>query len=105
MLRRMHKHVLTWFNRGAEQFSMISHVESFAEKYQIPGSALGSVIQFQFENITVPVSRNYHEVLTQIYGNYMEYPRSAERGKWHEGVVTFDPDVPYDEYIRQHYSK
>lgn len=98
-LRRLHKFVLTWFNNRSERLAMISHVESFAEKYQVPRTALDNVIELPFENITVPAPRDYHEVLTRIYGNYMEYPPLAERGKWHEGVVTFDPDMPYDVFI------
>ena len=104
-LRRLHKLVITWFDDKSERLAMISHIESFAEKYQIPRAALDDVIELPFENITVPAPRNYHEVLTRIYGNYMEYPPLSERGKWHEGVVTFDPDMAYDEFISTHRRK
>ena len=51
-----------------------------------------------FENIQVPVPSNYDEVLKTIYGNYMAYPPVNERGAWHEGQITFDPDIPYQEF-------
>ncbi len=62
---------------------------------------LEKIIYVPFENIEVPVPANYDDMLRHAYGNYMEFPPVEKRGVWHEGVIEFDPDIPYKEYIRQ----
>ena len=54
-----------------------------------------------FENVQVPVLKNYHEILTNMYGNYMELPEEEERGIWHNNQIIFAPDIPYKEYFRK----
>ena len=31
----------------------------------------------------------------------MEFPPIDQRGKWHENMIIFDPDVPYKEFIQK----
>jgi len=57
-----------------------------------------------YENVSVPVPKAYHAILSRTYGEYMEYPAASERGKWHEGIIHFEPDVPYVEYLKNHSS-
>lgn len=56
----------------------------------------------KFENIEVPVPRNYDEILTVYYGDYKKFPPVEDRGKWHEGQIRFDPDMNYHEWFRVH---
>ena len=56
-------------------------------------------IKLRFESIDVPVSKDYDTVLRRKYGDYMEFPPAEELGKWHEGQIHFEPDVPYKEYF------
>lgn len=55
------------------------------------------VVMLPFEGMQIPCPQNYHEVLTAVYGDYME-PRIGE-GCRHVGAV-FDPDRPYTEYVK-----
>lgn len=57
------------------------------------------VVRMPFENITVPVPCGYDHILTQIYGNYMEFPPLDKRQGKHD--VIFDPDTPYREYCKR----
>ena len=52
-----------------------------------------------FENMMVPVTKAYDAVLSRIYGDYMSFPPPEQRGKWHEGQIHFEPDIPYKEYL------
>ena len=69
--------------------------------YWITKEELKDTIMLPYENTYVPVSRSYDDILTRIYGNYMEFPSVEERGKWHEGVLHFEPEIPYKEYFRK----
>lgn len=59
--------------------------------------AFNETIYLPFENIVIPVPLGYDHILNVIYGDYMEFPPLASRGKWHNFV--FEPDVPYYEYL------
>lgn len=61
---------------------------------------LNEQIYVQFENIQVPIWKNYEEYLIAMYGDYMEFPPVEDRGKWHEGVILFNPDESYTEYFK-----
>ena len=54
-----------------------------------------------FETIYLRAPLYYHEVLSRQYGDYMSIPSdiSAPNGKIH-GEITFNPDLPYKDYIR-----
>lgn len=93
--------VLGRYNRTAEKFTLMTHPLDVIKKYWISRENLEELILVPFENITIPVPRNYDRALTVIYGDYMEFPPVEERGKWHEGQIEFDPDIPYAVYYRQ----
>lgn len=62
-----------------------------------------STVDMPFENTTLPVPVGYHEILTTEYGDYMQFPPVEKRKGKHEMI--FEPDIPYLEYRKQHYSK
>lgn len=66
---------------------------------------LEEIIYVPFENLMVPIPSNYNFMLTNAYGNYMEFPPIAQRGVWHEGIIEFDPDTPYNDYLRKRDTK
>ena len=97
----LHKVVVTWFNKKADRFSLITHGGVFAEKYWMYKNDLAETKMIPFENLSVPATANYDKVLSRIYGDYMTPPPESERGKWHEGLVFFDPDTPYKKHFEQ----
>ena len=54
-----------------------------------------------FESLMIPVPKNYDAILTNMYGDYMEYPPIEKRGAWHEGILKFDPDVSYIDLLNR----
>lgn len=56
-------------------------------------------VKEKFEFLEVPIPSNYDSILRREYGDYMEFPNISERGEWHNGIITFDPDKSYKEYI------
>jgi len=70
-------------------------------KYRARKEELRDIVEIPFENLSVPVPRAYQSVLSRIYGDYMSYPSAATRGKWHEGLLRFDPETPYTEFMSQ----
>ena len=43
-----------------------------------------------------PIPCHYDEILSKLYGNYMQYPPVEDRGTWHNRSI-FDPDMKYTE--------
>ncbi|SCK04688.1 LPS biosynthesis protein [uncultured Clostridium sp.] len=49
-----------------------------------------------FEEITIPIPKEYHEYLSKLYGDYMKLPDEAERIGHGEAIVDFEKS--YEEY-------
>lgn len=81
------------------RLALISHGFDFASRYRIGKRDICNTISVPFEQMYVPVPSRYDVVLKEIYGDYMKFPPLSERGKWHEGQIHFEPDVPYKEYF------
>ncbi|NCB71979.1 MAG: hypothetical protein EOM45_09365 [Clostridia bacterium] len=64
----------------------------------LPKYCFSDVEYTNYEFLRVPVPIQSDELLTVLYGDYLEMPSEEERGVWHEGIITFDPDTPYKEY-------
>ncbi len=72
---------------------------SIAKKVLCPIKDMESIKMVPFENVSIPVWKNCEEYLRQLYGNYMEYPPVEERGKWHDGIIEFEPEIPYKTFF------
>lgn len=93
--------VLERYNKTADKFTLMTHPLDVIKKYWIARENLEKLILVPFENIMIPVPQNYDQILSTIYGDYMKFPPVSERGKWHEGQIVFEPDIPYTEYYRK----
>ncbi len=92
--------VLKMYNGKCENVTFLTHPISLLQKYYCKITDLDTTAYLPFENITVPVPASYKQILKNIYGDYMKYPPLSERGKWHEGSLELDPDIPYKEYLK-----
>lgn len=63
-----------------------------------PANCYSEMIDHKFEGITVKIPVGYDEILSIMYGNYMEFPTIEMRGERHS-VFIFDPDKSYSEYL------
>ena len=91
--------VVTMWKKSEKLVSLAYGDDWFGKPNWIYKDDLKKSIQIPFEWITVPVSHNYDAILRRYYGNYMEFPPLTERGRWHEGQVEIDPEVPYKEFF------
>ena len=94
--------VLSLSTKCSSKLCLRTHL-LFGEKYIIFKSELDDTIALPFENMMVPASRHFEAILSRIYGDYMQFPAPEIRGKWHEGQIRFEPDIPYKEYLSQKY--
>ncbi len=88
-------------SKNSNKVTLMTHSEYFCEKYWCYKEDLKEQVMLPFEDMMIPVPQNYKRILENTYGDYMEFPPLEERGEWHEGIITFDPDIPYKEFIRK----
>lgn len=95
---RVHDLVISCFN--VDKVGMLTHFE-FGDKYELSRKDLANCVFHQFEMLRVPIPKDYDKVLRGIYGDYLKLPEINDRGKWHDGIIHFEPDIPYQEYLRK----
>lgn len=91
-------YVLSLWTKRSTKLCLRTHF-LFGERYNILKSELADTIEIPFENFSVPAPRLYDAVLSRIYGDYMRFPPKEEQGKWHEGQICFEPEIPFREYL------
>ena len=94
----LYRKIVSRYDKKADKLTLITHDWNELRKSWCYRSNLEKQIFLPFEYIKVPVPENYDEVLTNLYGNYMELPAMDKRGVWHKGAIFFEPDIPYKEY-------
>ena len=72
---------------------------SLVRGYRLEEDDVDKTIELPFEFIKVPCPERYDAVLRKIYGDYMKFPPAEQRGAWHEGLIHFEPEIPYCEYL------
>lgn len=92
--------ILNQYTDKTDRLSLMTHHKNIYSKYWCKKKDLEDIIYIDFENIKVPIPHNYDSILSNTYGNYMDFPPVEKRGTWHN-IIQFDPDVPYVDYIKQ----
>jgi lipopolysaccharide cholinephosphotransferase len=92
---------LAMYNKSAKRFGLITHGSKNMNKYWTTMDELNEIVELPFENIQVPVSKNYDVVLRRLYGDYMKFPPINERGVWHQNIVIWEPDTPYIQFLQK----
>ena len=92
---------LLQISKDSNKVTLMTHSKAYCKRYWCYKEDLKEQIMLPFENIMIPVPQNYERMLENFYGDYMKFPPVEERGEWHEGIITFDPDTPYKEFIRK----
>lgn len=98
-LLRINDNLTAMYNNIATRYSVVYEMTGKPYKDWIAKEDLKDSIELMFENLTVPAPRNYDAVLKREYGNYMEFPPLETLGKWHEGKIHFEPEIPYKKYF------
>lgn len=98
-LVKKYRKVMSEYDEISENVTLLTHDWNFIHKYWCRKSSFDSIIYRKFENMIVPIPENYDELLKHTYGSYMEFPPIEKRGKWHDEMIYFDPDISYLQYF------
>ena len=71
-------------------------------KYEATKDGIHNLIPHKFEYTEMMIPNDYDYMLKKAYGDYMKFPPKEKRGIWHDGVIIYDPDIPYLEYYKSH---
>ena len=94
---RFYDYVLSMYGRNPKHWNHTTHGDYTYNNITAEQWCNTQLIPFEW--FEVPVPTDYDGVLKKIYGDYMKLPPVEVRGKWHESIVHFEPDVPYAEYL------
>lgn len=93
------KNVSRW-TKGAKILCPVVMGEAVRHSKTISREEVDNVIEMDFEWLKVPINKAYDDILQRFYGNdYMQFPPIEQRGKWHEGIIRFAPELPYKEWF------
>lgn len=98
-----HERWCSKYNEFCTQIGLYYH-RRLIKHYHFAKKDVAKIYYMPFENIMVPVPNNYEDILKTVYGEYLEFPPVYKRGKWHEGEILYDPDMPYRKYFQYHAS-
>ena len=87
-------------HQTTEYLTMLSFMPE-NEKLWIKRENFNHITQSKFEFITIPIEKNYDEVLKTQYGNY----QTPVKGGCYHGGVIFDTDQPFSQWIKSHQNK
>ncbi|MBR4461149.1 MAG: LicD family protein [Erysipelotrichaceae bacterium] len=99
-LMEKYDQTLRMYEGKTDLYAMLTHNDSFDNWFS--KEDVSETIWMDYENIKVPVPKNYDKMLKIQFGDYMKLPPVEERGFWHGDNITYDPDTPYKDYIREH---
>lgn len=71
-------------------------------KYEATTTGVEYLIKVKYEYQSINVPSDYDNMLRKAYGDYHKFPPVSERGKWHENVIIYEPDLPFLEYYKLH---
>ena len=100
-LTRKYYNTLTKYDSDSERVTLLTGSDYFMTRYWCMKDDFSEVVMLPFESLSIPAPRNYDRILSNSYGDYMEFPPVEKRGKWHENVIFFDPDVSYVDYVKR----
>ncbi len=71
-----------WFTEEeADELTLLVPFGLKSDEFRIPKKSYEQVLELPYENISIPVPGNYHEILVKEYGDYMKPVRDSE---WHD---------------------
>ncbi|MCI8297599.1 MAG: LicD family protein [Lachnospiraceae bacterium] len=98
---RKYDECISMYNGATNRVGLMTHIPIFIEKYWCYQNDLDDIVMVPYENIMMPIPKEYDSILQNMYGDYMKYPPLEQRGGWHGDIIEFDPDTPYKEYFKQ----
>jgi len=99
-LMTFHNRIIGLYTKSSSRIGLRDEMSEQAQRYWIYKSELCDLTELTYECISVPAPRHYEAILSRIYGDYNTFPPVEELGKWHEGKLSFAPDIPYADYFK-----
>ena len=90
---------LSLYNDSEAHYSNMSTAPLKGCTRWISRENLKDTILLPYEFMKASVIKDYDHYLKNQYGDYMSFPSPEQRGKWHEGIIHFEPEIPYEEYL------
>ena len=84
-----------WDN-DASEVCLIAYSWKILKKYRRSKKIMDEIKFFPFEDISMPVSGRYHEILTREFGDYMTPIQGPSA---HGQFAMLDPDHSYEEFL------
>lgn len=100
VLVQLYRKELSKYDSSSPQVGLLTHNWDFIHKYWCEKGDLQEQIMVSYENIQIPISKNYDVILTHMYGDYMTFPPIESRGNWHEDWLIYNPDISYLDYFK-----
>lgn len=98
-LLKLYESVLGMYTKSSSRIGIRDEMTQTAKRYWFFKNEFDIIEEIPFENLMVPSPVGRDMILTRIFGNFMEFPPENERGKWHEGQITFYPDIGYMQFL------
>ena len=87
---------------GKSNILALTNTAIFSDKYRCYVEDLNGDEITKFEQIDIPIPQNAHRMLSDIYGNYMDFPSKKQIAEKHDGRIIIDTEIPYTAYFRDH---
>lgn len=99
-LMRLYEGVLGMYTKSSSRIGIRDEMTETAKHYWFFKHEFDDIVELPFENLMVPAPAEYVKILSRIFGDFMKFPPPEKRGAWHEGQITFDPDVGYERFLK-----
>ena len=91
--------ILKMYNRKAERWGVAYSFIKGDWNHWVAKNEFKETKYVPYEFVSVPIFEGADSFLARRYGEYMHFPPVANRGKWHEGIIHYEPEIPYKEYL------
>lgn len=99
-LIKNYENVLKMYHGKSDRVSqMFTDIDTIRRQWGYK-TEFSKVRYVDYENIKMPIPEDYDHILRHFYGDYLKFPPVEERGTWHEGIIYFNPDISYKEYLQ-----
>ena len=89
MNKIVHKLMTLYVNRQTRRVAQICNSPQRWSKRNFNQNVCSDIVLVEYENLLVPIPRNYHKILSEMYGDYQQPPPPEER-KTNHSLVKVD---------------
>lgn len=97
---RIYDKILSMYTDSSDKLTYLMNGTRTGKWWHVEKSELSKTVYLPYEGVQVPVPGDFDHILKRIYGDYMKFPPVEQRGKWHEGIIHFEPETPYKEFLK-----